>query len=162
MDGNGRIGRLLIPILLYSKDLIPYPYLYISDFFEQNRKHYYEALRGVDRDRDWDAWISFFLYGIKETSKQMQDKVVKMYQLYGRLNEELVDLNSQYSQLLLDLLFEKPIISSKEILRQLDQPSRQTIYNLVEKFETEEIIYEITGNKRNKVYAFSTLLEIIK
>ena len=160
MDGNGRIGRLLIPILLYARDVIPYPYLYISDFFEQNRRHYYDALRGVDRD--WDSWISFFLYGVKETSEQMQDKVVKMYQLYEHLKEELVDLNSQYSQLLLDLLFEKPIISSKEILRQLDQPSRQTVYNLIEKFEAQEIIYEITGNKRNKVYAFGTLLDIIR
>lgn len=162
MDGNGRIGRLLIPIMLYSKEVIPYPYLYISDFFEQNRTHYYEALRGVDRKRDWNSWIRFFLYGVKETSEQMQDKVVQMYKLYGRLKDELVDLNSQYAHLLLDILFERPIIASKEILKQLDQPSRQTVYNLIEKFESQEIIYEITGNKRNKVYAFRELLNIIK
>lgn len=162
MDGNGRIGRLLIPISLYEKEIIPYPYLYISDFFEQNRSYYYETLRGVDRNRNWDAWIRFFLHGIKETSEQMQDKVVKMYQLYGRLKDELVNLNSQYAHLLLDLLFERPIISSREMLKKLDQPSTQTVYNLVEKFEAQEIVFEITGKKRNKVYAFRELLEIIK
>jgi Fic family protein len=162
MDGNGRIGRLLIPIMLYAKNVIPYPYLYVSEFFEENRSHYYEALRGVDRNRDWNSWIQFYLYGIKETSEQMQKKVEKMYQLYARLKEKLVDLNSQYAHLLLDLLFERPIIASSEILKQLNQPSRQTIYNLIEKFENQEIIYEMTGKKRNKIYAFSELLEIIR
>ncbi|HEX6982427.1 MAG TPA: Fic family protein [Balneolaceae bacterium] len=162
MDGNGRIGRLLIPILLYANDVIPYPYLYVSDFFEQHRSDYYEALRGVDRNRDWNSWIHLFLYAITETSAQMQEKVSKMYELYRRLKDELLHLNSQYAQLLLDLLFEHPIISSKEALKQLDQPSRQTVYNLIEKFEEQEILYEITGNRRNKVYAFRELVDIIQ
>lgn len=71
-------------------------------------------------------------------------------------------MNSQYAQVFMDLLFERPVISAKEIIEKLEQPSRQTLYTLIEKFEQKEIIKEITGNKRNKVYAFRALIDIIK
>lgn len=162
MDGNGRVGRLLIPIIMYEKEMIPFPYFYISDYFEQHRSEYYESLRLVDRERDWDAWVNFFLIAVKETAIQMQAKVVRMYELYGRVKEEIVAMNSQYAQLFLDLLFERPIISAKDIPKKLEQPSTQTIYNLMKKFESAGIIREITGQKRNQVYAFDALLHIIK
>lgn len=162
MDGNGRVGRLMIPIILFEQEMIPYPYFYISEYFEQHRSEYYEALRLVDQERDWDSWVRFFLIAVKETATHMQAKVVSMYELYSRIKEDMVKMNSQYAQLFLDLLFERPIIASKEILTKLDQPSSQTLYNLIEKFESDGIISEITGHKRNKVYAFNALLEIIK
>lgn len=162
MDGNGRVGRLLIPIMMYEQELIPYPYFYISEYFEQHRSEYYEALRLVDRDLDWDSWVRFFLIAMKQTAEQMQDKILSMYELYGTIKEELVTMNSQYSQLLLDLLFERPIIASKEIPKRLDQASKQTLYNLARKFEDAGIIREITGNRRNQVYTFDALLEIIE
>jgi len=161
MDGNGRVGRLLIPIIMYEQELIPYPYFYISEYFEQHRSDYYEALRGVDRNRDWDTWVRFFLTAVKETAAEMQSKVVGMYELYGSVKERLVEMNSQYAQLFLDLLFERPIISAKELPKRLKQPSKQTLYNLIGKFEAAGIIREITGNKRNQVYAFDALLNII-
>ena len=162
MDGNGRVGRLLIPIIMFEHELIPYPYFYISEYFEQYRSEYYEALRLVDRKQDWDTWVRFLLIAVKETAIQMQTKVVSMYELYGRVKEEIVHMNSQYAQLFLDLLFERPIISAKEILKRLEQPSTQTIYNLTKKFEKAGIIREITEQKRNQVYAFDDLLDIIK
>lgn len=162
MDGNGRVGRLMIPIMMYEQELIPYPYFYISEYFEQHRSEYYEALRIVDRHQNWDSWVRFFLVAIKNTAVQMQSKVLRMYELYGSTKEDIVKMNSQYAQLLLDLLFERPIISAKEILKRLDQPSKQTLYNLVEKFEEAGILREITGNQRNQVFAFDELLEIVK
>lgn len=162
MDGNGRVGRLMIPIIMYEHEMIPYPYFYISDYFEQHRSEYYDALRLVDREQDWDVWVNFFLIAVKETAIQMQAKVVSMYDLYGQVKEEIVAMNSQYAQLFLDLLFERPIISVKDIQNRLEQPSTQTIYNLTKKFETAGIIREITGKKRNQVYAFDALLDIIK
>lgn len=162
MDGNGRVGRLMIPIIMYEQEMIPFPYFYISDYFEQHRSEYYEALRLVDRERDWNSWVRFFLSAIKETAEQMQGKVLSMYELYGTTKEELVKMNSQYSQLLLDQLFENPIIAAKEIPKRLDQASKQTLYNLARKFEEAGIIREITGNKRNQIYAFDALLDIIK
>lgn len=162
MDGNGRVGRLLIPIILFEQNIIPYPYFYISEYFEQHRQDYYEALRLVDQERDWISWIRFFLIAVHETAIQIQKKVMSMYELYSKVKEQILKMNSQYAQLLLDLFFERPIISAKEITKKLDQPSRQTLYNLIDKFEEEGIVTEITGNKRNKVYAFGELLEIIK
>jgi Fic family protein len=161
MDGNGRVGRLLIPIIMYEHGLIPYPYFYISEYFEEHRGDYYEALRLVDRERDWNSWIQFFLIAIKETAVQMQEKVGDMYDLYETVKTQCLHMNSQYALVLLDLLFERPIISSREIVQRLNQASKQTLYNLIEKFEAEDIIQEITGNKRNKVYAFGDLLSII-
>lgn len=162
MDGNGRVGRLLIPIILYEQNVIPYPYFYISEYFEQHRDDYYEALRLVDQKRDWNSWIQFFLIAVRETAIQIQKKVVSMYELYSNVKEQSMKMNSQYAQLFVDLLFERPIISAREVIQRLDQPSRQTLYNLIDKFEEEGIIDEITGHKRNKVYAFGELLEIIK
>ena len=162
MDGNGRVGRLLIPIILYEHGLIPYPYFYISEYFEEHRGDYYEALRLVDRNRDWNSWVQFFLMAVKETAIRMQSKVGDMYELYGNVKAQSVQMNSQYSQVFIDLLFERPVISAKDIVKKLEQPSRQTLYSLIDKFEQEGIITEITGNKRNKVYAFGALIDIIK
>lgn|SRR5690625_328784 len=162
MDGNGRVGRLLIPIIMYEQELIPYPYFYISEYFEENRSQYYDCLRLVDREQDWDSWIRFFLIAVKETAGQIQNKVVNMYDLYGTIKEDIVQMKSQYAQLFLDLLFERPIVSAKEIPKRLEQPSQQTLYNLTRKFESAGIIREITGNRRNQVYAFDALLKIIK
>ncbi|MEX0719047.1 MAG: Fic/DOC family N-terminal domain-containing protein [Candidatus Paceibacterota bacterium] len=162
MDGNGRVGRLMIPIIMYEQEIINYPYFYISEYFEQHRSEYYDALRLVDREQDWESWIRFFLIAVKETAVQMQNKIRSMYELYGRVKEDSVKMNSQYAQLFLDLLFERPIISSKDILQKMDQPSTQTMYNLIDKFAAQGIIREITGHQRNKVYAFDALLDIIK
>ena len=161
MDGNGRIGRLLIPITLYEYGIITYPYFYISEYIEHHREEYYQALRGVDRERDWNTWIRFFLTAVKETATRIQSKVIRMYDLYSNLKSRSLDINSQYSQLLIDLLFEQPIISAREITRKLEQPSKQTLYNLMEKFEKEGILREITGQKRNKIFAFDELIRII-
>ncbi|NBC27477.1 MAG: Fic family protein [Bacteroidetes bacterium] len=162
MDGNGRVGRLLIPILLYEQGLIPYPYFYISEYFELHRGEYYRALRGVDRERDWNSWVRFFLIAVKETAVHMQAKVESMYDLYSNAKEVSIRINSQYAQLFVDMLFEKPVISAQEVTKRLEQPSKQTLYNLIAKFEAEGVIKEITGQKRNKVYAFEGLLEIIR
>lgn len=162
MDGNGRVGRLLIPIILYEQNVIPFSYFYISEYLEQHRKDYYEALQLVDRERDWNSWVRFFLIAVHETAIQIQEKVVSMYELYSKVKEQSMAMNSQYAQPFVDLLFERPIISAKEVIQKLDQASTQTLYNLIDKFEEGGIIEEITGQKRNKVYAFGELLEIIK
>ncbi|MCR9131540.1 MAG: Fic family protein [bacterium] len=162
LDGNGRVGRLLIPIILFEQGLIPYPYFYISEYFEEHRGEYYEALRLVDRNRDWNSWIQFFLVAIKETAIRMQSKVGDIYELYDSVKSQSIEMNSQYAQVFMDLLFERPVISAKEIIERLEQPSRQTLYTLIDKFEQKQIIKEITGNKRNKVYAFRALIDIIK
>ncbi len=162
LDGNGRIGRLLIPIMLYYRNLLTHPILYISEFFENNRDEYYYHLRRVDENGDWVSWIKYFLNSITVQASDTQKKVLNMYALYSEVKEQLVRFNSQYAVHLLDIIFAQPIVSFSFIKEKLPASSIQTIYNLLDKFEQEKILEEITKTKRNKTYVFKKLLDIIK
>src|SRR6056297_3214837 len=146
------INHHKLPLLPPEKDIQPLLTLITEAY------HAIGELKG----RMYRDVINPNLIVVKETAIQMQTKVVSMYELYGRVKEKNVTMNSQYARLFLDLLFERAIISAKDILQRLEQPSTQTIYNLMKKFEKAGIIREITGQKRNQAYAFDALLEIIK
>ena len=161
LDGNGRIGRLLIPLMLYDKKVLSYPLLYISEYFENNRERYYSHLRLVDNEGEWEPWIRYFLISIKEQANDTLGKVASMLDLYKDLKSRLDSFKSQYAINLLDVIFERPVVSYKTI-RELVKASPQTIYTLLDKFEKEGILVEFTGLKRNKTYSFEQLLEIIK
>ncbi|UII21444.1 Fic family protein [Fulvivirga ligni] len=162
LDGNGRIGRLLIPIILYEKNILSYPLLYVSEYFENNKQEYYNFLRLVDTEEDWTSWIRFFLNSIKIQAEDTQTKVKDMLELYKKTREKLVNFNSQYAVDLLDIIFENPIVSFKSIRLQIKTNSYQTIYNLLNKFEEESILRQITKGRRNKVYIFEDLLKTIR
>lgn len=162
LDGNGRIGRLLIPIMLYEKGILSYPLLYVSEYFERNRDDYYAYLRMVDKDDDWESWIKYFLKSIKDQALDTQNKVLNMLDLYKSVKEKLSDFNSQYAIHLLDIIFENPVTSFRNIKTKINTNSYQTIYNLLDKFQEEKILVEITGGKRNKIYVFDELMKIIR
>ncbi len=162
LDGNGRIGRLLIPIFLYKMKVIPYPLLYLSEQFDINRDNYYAFLRKVDAEDDWVAWIKFFLVSINKQAVETQNKVNSMLNLYKITKEKLSGFNSQYAINLLDIIFENPIVSFLTIKARLNARSNQTIYNLLDKFKKEKILFEIPRAKRNRTYVFVDLMEIIE
>lgn len=162
LDGNGRIGRLLIPIMLYEKGILSYPLLYVSEYFERNRDDYYAYLRMVDKDDDWESWIKYFLKSIKDQALDTQNKVLNMLDLYKSVKEKLSGFNSQYAIHLLDIIFENPVTSFRNIKTKINTNSYQTIYNLLDKFQEEKILVEITGGKRNKIYVFDELMKIIR
>jgi len=162
LDGNGRIGRLLIPIILYQKQVLSYPLLYVSDYFENNRDDYYAFLRLVDEEKDWEAWIKYFLDAVKIQAIDTQAKVTSMLNLYKTAKEKLLLLNSQFAIALLDIIFESPIISFSTIKEKIHASSNQTIYNLLSKFQEAGLLREVTGGKRNKVYVFDELMKILR
>lgn len=162
LDGNGRIGRLLIPIILYQKDILTYPLLYVSEYFENNRSDYYAYLREVDKNEDWESWIKYFLISIKKQALDTQIKVKSMLELYKSVKEKLSDFNSQYAIILLDIIFENPVVSFQSIKKKMNTNSYQTVYNLLDKFEHENILKEVTGAKRNKIYVFEDLMKIVR
>ncbi len=162
LDGNGRIGRLLIPIILYQKDILTYPLLYVSEYFENNRSDYYAFLREVDKNEDWESWIKYFLLSIKQQALDTQNKVNSMLDLYKSVKEKLSDFNSQYAIILLDIIFETPVVSFQSIKMKMNTNSYQTVYNLLDKFEDEAILKEVTGGKRNKTYVFEDLMKIVR
>jgi len=162
MDGNGRIGRLLISLLLYQKKFLSYPLLYVSEYFEKNRNSYYDLLRTVTEKGDWERWIKFFLVALIEQSQKTQEKVLEINTLYNNLKEKIIAVNSVYATKLLDIIFINPIVSFVHIQKRLDAKSNQTIYNLLEKFIKIGILKEVSGKKRNRTFVFDQLLQILK
>jgi len=162
MDGNGRIGRLLIPLFLYQRKLLSYPLLYISEFFEKNRKDYYDLLNRVSKEEDWEDWIRFFLTALTDQSLKTQVTVLEIIALYNNLKKKIAAINSVYAINLLDLIFANPIVSFVSIKKRLKSRSYQTIYNLLTKFIKIGILKEVSGRKRNKIYIFQQLMDILK
>lgn len=162
MDGNGRIGRLIIPLFLYQRKLLSHPLLYISEYFESKRNDYYSLLNGVSKEGAWENWLRFFLQAMAVQSLKTQGSVLKMLLLYRKLKEEITQVNAMYAVSLLDIIFASPIVSFVSIKKRIRARSYQTIYNLLKKFVSLGILKEVPGRKRNRVFIFQQLLDILK
>lgn len=162
MDGNGRIGRLLIPLALYHQQRLSYPLVYISEFFEENRDQYYDLLFGVSERGEWRPWLRFFLLGLEVQAQKTQITALKILDLYDRLKKEVATINSRYGVHLLDVIFIRPIVSSTTLKERLKAVSSQTIYSLIGKFTQKGILQETTGRRRNRTYVFDGLIKLLR
>ncbi|MFA6198386.1 MAG: Fic family protein [Patescibacteria group bacterium] len=160
-DGNGRIGRLLIPLQLYQKGILPYPVLYTSQYFERHKKVYYDQLRSVSSDNDWTGWLQFFLNAVTIQSLETKKTIIQMIRLYDNLKEKTDDMQSRYAVGVLDLIFKNPVISVSTIRKNIGAKSPQTLYNLVDKFIAMKILQPAGSRKRNQIYVFRALLKIV-
>jgi len=160
IDGNGRIGRILIPIFLYSKGIISHPALYVSEFFEKNRQKYYILLDKISKEDNYTYWIKFFLEGVYWQSNKTQETISNMLKLYEKIKEELFSYKSPYSFKMLDFIFETPIFISKEVIIKL-KLNKVTVNRLIKMFMKLKVLQE-SHKKRNRVYIFKDLLEILK
>lgn len=161
LDGNGRIGRLLITLYLVSNGLLKKPSLYLSDFIERNKSVYYESLTRVRTDNDLIHWIKFFLEAVIVTA----NSGVKTFQDILSLKQEMDAIvvgfgkKAHNASKLLDYLYQRPIISISDIIEPLEV-SKPTANSLVKEFEEKGILIEITGYERNKLFAFNKYLSI--
>jgi len=162
MDGNGRIGRLVIPLFLYQRKLLSCPLLYISEYFEMHRSDYYKLLNGVSREGAWESWLKFFLEAVAVQSLKTQTTVLKILNLYRKLKDEVTQANAMHAVGLLDIIFATPIISFVSIKKRIKARSPQTIYNLLDKFLKLGILKEVPGRKRNRIFVFQQLLDVLK
>jgi len=161
-DGNGRIGRLLISLLLYQKKLLSYPFIYLSEFFEEHRREYYDLLLGVSEKEDWESWLKFFLRGIDVQAQKAQETSKKILDLHSSLNLRVVEFNSKYAHQFLDELFSNPYFSSHSMRNHTGIKNVQTVFTLISKFLNAGIVTDMTPNKkRNKFYRFDALLELL-
>lgn len=155
LDGNGRIGRLLITLHLVSLGIIKKPTLYISDFFEKNRTSYYDALSKVRSGNDIEHWIIFFLTGVIETAKNGKEtfeKIIKLRKKYETTIEERMGIKRQkLAKELLIHLFSNPITSVKGIANSLNI-TFQTANTLAKEFEDNGLFKEITGFSKNRIF----------
>ena len=162
-DGNGRVGRLLIPLYLYEKDITAYPNLYVSEFMETHRRDYYEKLNNVSENNAWLEWIRFFLRAIREQVKVSKARVEKVERLHKDLHDQLPQFNSIYASSFLEALFVQPVFTPQSISREAKIQNSQTNYNLVAKFVEAGLVTDLAPKReRNKLYMFEPLLSILE
>jgi Fic family protein len=162
LDGNGRIGRLLITLYLLDKGLLQKPTLYLSDFFEKNRRAYYDNLMGVREKNDLKTWLEFFLVGVIETTQSSIETFRKIISLRDRIElNELIKLGKkqQDAKRLINELYKQPIVDSGFVAERMGvHPS--TANRLIKDFENLGILTELTGYKRNRIFAFSEYINL--
>ncbi|MDR4521543.1 MAG: Fic family protein [Nitrosomonas sp.] len=161
LDGNGRIGRLMIPLYLVSHGLLAKPSLYLSDFFERNRASYYDALMRVRIANDLIHWVRFFLRGLAETANKGRDVFRQILLLRTEAEHRVLDLGKRAANArnLLNVLYRKPIVSASAIETALSV-STPTANALIRDFERLGLLKEISGQLRGRTYAFDRYLNL--
>lgn len=161
LDGNGRVGRLLITLYLVDKGILKKPILYLSDFFERNRGLYYDNLMRVRTHSDMKQWLKFFLVGIIETAKSgvaTFDAILKL----KKEKEELIQRNSRRSHHLLNILdhlYQRPVINAQQVV-EFTGVSMPTAYKIIDEMKQYEILEEMTGGKRGQIFMFEPYIKL--
>jgi cell filamentation protein, protein adenylyltransferase len=161
-DGNGRIGRLLIPLFLFHKKKLRYPMFYLSGYLEKERDSYYHKLQQIATEEDWNGWIEFFLEAIIEQAKENSSKVRAIMKLYDEMKEQLSGLtHSQYNIQVLDAIFTNPMFQSTDFIARTSIKKR-TALHLILKLKKAGILTEIrpAQGSRPQVLLFKRLLSI--
>jgi len=160
-DGNGRLGRLLISMLLCAWNLLPQPLLYLSAFFEANRTDYYATLRGVTEKGQWNAWLNFFLNGVSSQALDAAERVKRINDLRENYRQRFQRGRSAARLLMVvDLLFARPLISVRTVEEELSLP-----YPTAERYIDELVNQGVlvgTGKARNRIFRADEILEVIE
>lgn len=162
LDGNGRIGRLLITFFLCQQNILQKPVLYLSHYFKQHRSEYYEKLQRTRVSGDWEGWLKFFLRGVADVGRQATDtarEIVDLREKHRHIIMNEFGGTAANANKLLEYLYSHPTVSvngAKEIL----QVSFPNANSLVEKFCKNQILFEITGQARNRVFSYSPYINL--
>ncbi len=161
-DGNGRVGRLIVPLFLYEKKVTAYPNIFVSEYLEENREEYYSRLKDVSENGKWEEWISFFLDAVIEQTKRTHLLVERIEELHKELHEISHKFNSIYAGAFIDALFQAPHFRVKQIKKLSGIQNNQTLYSLIEKFVETGVLVDINPKiSRNKIYVFKKLMRAI-
>ncbi len=163
LDGNGRVGRLMIPLYLVDKRILKKPVLYLSDFFERNRTLYYDNLMRTREKHDITQWFLFFLTGVIETAKSSIATFDGILQLQKKTDALLQQLGSRASnaQKVVHQLYQHPIINAEKV-RKATGLSLPSSYTLIELLESKGIVRETTGAQRKRMYVFDEYLKLFR
>jgi Fic family protein len=164
MDGNGRLGRILIPLFLYEKSLLSRPVFYLSGYFEQNRDAYIDRLRHIGKEPDaWNRWIEFFLEAVIKQAQQNTATALSIIRLYEKLKTRILTLTrSQYAIPLLDILFEKPVFSTSKLDQRNGMPSKPMILRMLNKLRDDGIltIFREASGRQSQIMIFPELINL--
>lgn len=163
LDGNGRVGRLIIPLYLVSKGILQKPVLYLSDFFERNRQLYYDNLTIVREKNDLDQWFKFFLVGVIETARNGIITFDNILQLKKQIDIDIQSLGSRALKAMkvIEYLYKRPIITADKV-SEIASISMPSSYKLISDLEKLKILKEKTGGQRSRVYMFDNYLKLFR
>ena len=163
LDGNGRVGRLMITLYLVNKGILKKPILYLSDFLETHRRLYYENLMRVRDKNDLSQWFKFFLVGVIETSKKGIATFESILQLQKQVEIKLQTLGSRAAngQKITNYLYQRPTINAEKV-SETAKISLPSAYKLIADLEKLEILKEITGGQRRRVYVFDRYIQLFQ
>jgi Fic family protein len=162
LDGNGRVGRLLVILLLIEWGLISHPLLYLSAFFETRRLDYYYRLLAISQRGEWENWLLFFFRGVSSQSSDAISRIERLGQLRSAYRERLrTERAAERLLQTLDVLFERPILNIRQLEAALDVPYR-TAQRYVERLEEIGILREVTGQARNRLYRADEIIHVLE
>lgn len=162
LDGNGRIGRLLITLFLCERQFLAYPMLYLSAFFEKHRTEYYERLLAVSQKGEWEEWVLFFLRAVAVQSEEAEKNskgILHLLEMYRKRVQE--KRTSVYAVKLLERLFINPFISIPRAAKEL-KTSFPTAKAAIEKLEEAKILFRTSDKQRGKIYCARELLVLLE
>lgn len=162
LDGNGRIGRLLITLYLVSSGILEKPLLYLSDFFERNKSLYYDNLTRVREKNDLAQWLKFFLTGVIQTAESSVNTLKRITDLKTKIEKETILGMGKRSKIALEFfhyLFQKPVINIKDV-ELFTGLSTKASNDMVDVFVANKILIETTGNQRNRVFFFKEYMDL--
>lgn len=161
-DGNGRLGRMLIPLFLYKKKVLSSPNFYMSGYLEAHRETYQERLRAVSRDSAWTDWCAFFLEGIVEQSAENEQKARAILTLYEQVKTRVIDLtHSQHAIRAVDFLFQSPIFKAPDFTEESEIP-KPTAARILAMLREDGLLHPLREGRgrRSGIYAFRELLNV--
>jgi len=163
LDGNGRVGRLIIPLYLVNKGILQKPVLYLSDFFEKNRNLYYDNLTTVREKNDLVQWYKFFLVGVIETAKNGITTFDNILQLQKQTDSAIKSLGSRALKAMkvIDYLYKRPLITADKV-SEIASISMPSSYKLITDLEKIGILKEMTGGQRSRVYVFDNYIKLFR
>ena len=163
LDGNGRIGRLLITFFLCHKKILRKPLLYLSHYFKRNRSEYYDRLMAVREKGDFESWVKFFLRGVANVAEEACETSAKIISLKDNDKKKILKAYKESSKAAIfhEKLFDRPIVSIKDIAK-LMNTTFPTASDVCTKLVKIGILTEITGKERNKLFAYKGYLETLK
>ena len=161
LDGNGRVGRLLITLLLVSRDIIPSPLLYLSAYFEATRDEYYARLLGVTERGEWEEWMTYFLRGVVAQSEDALDRIRRIDDLFARWRHDLVSGRSRFPERVLDLFAENPFWTVRNLASRLDV-AYTTAQRAIDRLEVLGVVSRVGEARRNRVYCADDILDILE
>ena len=162
LDGNGRIGRLLISLMLVVDGALSHPYFYISLYFKKNRSEYYDALQRVRTHGDWEGWIRFFLIGVEAVAQEAHRTAEALSDLFGsdRAKVEALGRAAPSALRVYDLMRQRIVVSASRVVEESDL-TWPTVLAALKRLEELGIAHELSGKKRNRLYQYTSQFDIL-